>query len=456
MKLLKYFFIFYFILSLHALYASNEIETSLTEKKPQKIYVFSIKEEIAKPAWISTQKAFTEAKALNADLIIIHLNTYGGILDIADSIRTKILNSPLPVWVFIDNNAASAGALISIACDKIFMSKGATIGAATVVNPSAEALPDKYQSYMRAMMRATAIAKNRNPDIAEAMVDPDIEIEGITEKGKVLTLTTSEAIKLGFCDAQAETIEELLKISEIKKYDIVYQELSAVDKIKRFFVHPIISGLLIMIIIGGIYFELQTPGIGFPLIAAIIAALLYFVPLYIEGLVEYQEIILFVIGIVLLGVELFLLPGFGIPGILGIIALVIALALALIKNDGFHFPAESISDLIKALALVLVSSFLGFIASLLIAKKTTQTALYHRIALTTEENVEQGYTSADQRLQNLIGMTGIAASILRPSGKIIINNDLYDATAETGYIEKGEKVQVTNYENMQLLVRKIS
>lgn len=446
-----FFWIFLFVQGI-----AQNISQNINKTHTKKIYVFSIKEEIAKPAWISTQKAFKDAQAIQADIILLHLNTYGGMLEIADSIRTKILNSTIPVWVFIDNNAASAGALISIACDKIFMRKGATIGAATVVNPSAEPLPDKYQSYMRAMMRATAEAKNRNPDIAQAMVDPDIEIEGITQKGKVLTFTTTEAMKHGFCDGQAETIDEVLRTGGIESYEIIYQELKAVDRIKRFFVHPIVSGLLIMIIIGGIYFELQTPGIGFPLLAAITAALLYFVPLYIEGLATYQEIILFIIGIILLGVELFILPGFGISGVLGIIAILGALALALIKNDGFTIPTESLGEFFKALALVSLSAFLGFISTLFLLKKTTQTPLYQHIALTTEETADQGYTAANQKLHHLVGATGIAASILRPSGKIIIEDEYYDATAETGYIEKGEKVQVTKYENMQLFVRKIS
>ncbi|NNM15988.1 MAG: nodulation protein NfeD, partial [Bacteroidia bacterium] len=139
------------------------------------IYNFKMDKEIAPPMWRITDLAIDEAEKMKADFICIEMNTYGGMLDAADSIRTKILNTDIPVYVFINNNAASAGALISIACDKIYMTSGANIGAATVVDQNAEALPDKYQSYMRSMMRATAEANDRDPQIAEAMVDPDVE-----------------------------------------------------------------------------------------------------------------------------------------------------------------------------------------------------------------------------------------------------------------------------------------
>ena len=165
----------------------------ISQAQEKLVYVFEIKEEIAEPVWRTTKLAFAEAKALGADLIFIELNTYGGAVNTADSIRTAILNSNIPVFVLIQNNAASAGAFISIACDSIFMQPGSVMGAATVVNQNGEVVPDKYQSFMRTKMRATAEQKGRNPNVAEAMVDPDIEVEGVSEKGKVLTLTVSEA-----------------------------------------------------------------------------------------------------------------------------------------------------------------------------------------------------------------------------------------------------------------------
>ena len=172
-------------------------EADSTELK--KVYLFDIKEMIAPPVWRTTKLAIEAATEKKADVILIHMNTYGGTLDDADSIRTKILNSSIPVYVFIDKNAASAGALISIACDSIYMAPGSNIGAATVVNQQGEQMPDKYQSYMRSMMRSTAEAKNRDVEIAQAMVDPKVYVPGISDSGQVLTFTVSEAIKFDFC-----------------------------------------------------------------------------------------------------------------------------------------------------------------------------------------------------------------------------------------------------------------
>ena len=229
----------------------------------------------------------------------------------ADSIRTKILNSEIPVYVFVDNNAASAGALIAIACDKIYMRPGGSIGAATVVNETGAQMPDKYQSYMRATMRATAEAHGkdtiingsdttfnwkRDPLIAEAMVDDRTVIPGIIDSGKTLTFTALEAIKYNYCEGMANNVEEVIeKQLKVKDYELVVFEPTAWDNIKGFLMSSVLQGLLIMLIVGGIYFELQTPGIGFPLGVAITAAVLYFAPLYIDGLAANWEILIFII-----------------------------------------------------------------------------------------------------------------------------------------------------------------
>lgn len=426
-----------------------------SKENPKRVYVFDIKEQIAKPAWLNVQKAMQESKELKVDLIIIHMNTYGGQVDMADSIRTAILNSKIPVWVYIDNNAASAGALISIACDSIYMRKGSNIGAATVVNQSAEQMPDKYQSFMRSMMRSTAEAKGRDPKIAEAMVDQDIFIPNITDSGKVLTFTTSEAIANNFCEGQVESIQEIFDLVGIEHYEIIYQKLSPVEKTIRVLVSPFISGLLIMVIIGGLYFELQTPGVGFPILAALLAATLYFAPLYLEGLAGNWEIIVFVIGIVLLAVEVFALPGFGVAGISGIVLIVSSLAFALVESDGFRIPSGDFSPLGRAFGLVLFSMFLGILSAFYLAKTLLQTSFLGHLALQTEESSSLGYVAGDTSNSKLIGVEAVAATILRPSGKIELNGDYYDAVAESSYIDKGTKVLIVKYENMQLIVREL-
>jgi len=418
------------------------------------IYKFEIKEQIAPPAVRTTQRAFEEAEEAGAELMLIHMNTYGGMVDAADSIRTRILESDIPVYVFIDNNAASAGALIAIACDSIYMAPVASIGAATVVDQSGQPVPDKYQSYMRSWMRATAEANGRDPDIAQAMVDPDIYIQGIVDSGKVLTFTTSEAIQHGYCEGRVENIAELLDDAHIPRYEIISHKKTGTDKIIGWLINPLVSGILIMIIIGGIYFELQSPGVGFPLVASIIAALLYFAPLYIEGLADNWEIVIFVVGVILIMVEVFAIPGFGVAGITGIMLVIAGLTLSLIGNVGLNFSGVGVEAAATAFFIVIIAIFLALIGSFWISKKLFTTTIFGHLALEAEQLKEEGFSVSDVKYASMLGKRGKAWSDLRPAGKVNVDGDVYDATALTGYIEKGDEVEVVKYETGQLFVVK--
>ena len=451
----KYIFLLFVILEFSGYYAAGQNTDSTTVNNKNKIiYQFDIQEEIAAPVWHKTQKAFEEAKALDAELIIINMNTYGGQVDAADSIRTRILNCDIPVYVLINNNAASAGALISIACDSIYMVPGSNIGAATVVNQTGQAMPDKYQSYMRSMMRSTAEANGRDPQIAQAMVDPRIVIPGLIDSTMVLTFTPSEAIENGFCEAEIKNITDLLQYLKIENYQVKKQELKATDKIIRFLINPMVSSILIMMIVGGIYFELQSPGIGFPFAAAILGAILYFAPHYIEGLAEHWEIAVFIAGVILLAIEIFVIPGFGISGITGILFIIGSLALATVRNVGFHFEIPDITKLVYSLLYVSLASLLGLIISYYLTSKLFGNEHFSSLSLMSVQKKEDGFSIKDSSYANLLGSKGIAQTVLRPSGKIKIENTYYDAVAKIGYIEKGEKIEVVGYENAQLIVMK--
>lgn len=419
-----------------------------------RIYKFDIKEEIAPPAVRTTVRAFTEAAEEDADIILIHMNTYGGMVDAADSIRTRILNSEIPVYVFIDNNAASAGALIAIACDSIYMAPVASMGAATVVDQTGQPVPDKYQSYMRSWMRATAEANGRDPDIAQAMVDPDIYVPGIVDTGKVLTLTTSEAMLYGFCEGKVENIAELVEDAGIDNYEIISHKETGADKIIGFLINPFVSGILIMIIIGGIYFELQSPGVGFPLVASIIAALLYFAPLYIEGLADNWEIVIFAVGVILILIEVFAIPGFGVAGISGVVLVIAGLTLSLVGNVGLDFSTVPMEAGATAFFIVIIAIFLALILSFWLSKKLFTTTIFGHLALEAEQKAEEGYSVSNVKYAGMIGKKGTAHSVLRPAGKVLIDGDVYDATALSGYIDKGAKVEVVKYETGQLFVLK--
>lgn len=431
----------------NCIFAQNSLQT--------KVYVFSIDNEIAKPVWLKTKKALKESVQLKSDVLLIKMNTYGGRLDFADSIRTGILKSKIPVWVHINTNAASAGALISIACDSIYMSEGANIGAATVVNQTGEQLPDKYQSYMRSIMRSTAEANKRNPDIAQAMVDPRIKVEGVNDSGQVVTFTTTEAIKHNYCNAKANTIEEVMQAADVKNYVIHEQQLTFTDKTIGFLTHPMVAGILIVLIIAGIYFEFQSPGAAFPILVAAIAASLYFAPHYIEGLAANWEIIIFVVGVLLLAIEIFAIPGFGVAGISGIFLMIMGLTLAMIDNVFFTFNQNAGQKIAESFFIVIIAAFIAIISSIYFTKKLfSGRTIFGRLALESVQLKEQGYSVADSEFEHLVGSKGVCHSMLRPGGKVMVNGMVYDAIALSGYIEKDVPVIITGYQQSQLIVTK--
>jgi len=304
-------------------------------------------------------------------------------------------------------------------------------------------------------MRATAEATGRDPDIAQAMVDPDIYIEDIIDTGKVLTFTTSEAIQHGFCEGRVENIAELMDDAHIPRYEIITHKKTGADKIIGWLINPMVSGILIMIIIGGIYFELQSPGVGFPLVASIIAAMLYFAPLYVQGLADHWEIVMFVIGVILIIVEVFAIPGFGVAGISGIIFVIAGLSLSMIGNVGLDFSGVGVEVGATAFFIVIIAVFLALIGSLWIRKKLFTTTIFGHLALEAEQLKAEGLSTSNVKYKSMLGKKGVAWSVLRPAGKVSIEGDVFDATAMTGYIEKGDEIEVVKYETGQLFVIKI-
>ena len=431
-------------------------------------YQIDLKKEVGSTTWIYVQKGLANAQEINASGIILNMNTYGGTVVHADSIRTAILNSKIPFYAFIDNNAASAGALIAISCDSIYMKKGASMGAATVVNQTGEQMPDKYQSYMRSTIRSTAEAKGRDtviingkeyirwrrdPHIAEAMVDERIVVPNVSDSGKVLTFTVDEAIKNRFCEGEAESVEDII-VNKLHTpdYELKIYKPSRLDDALGWLTSPVIQSMLIMVIVLGIFYELKTPGVGFPLAAALIAATLYFAPLYIEGLAQYWEILIFIVGLILLGIEIFVIPGFGIIGLLGIILISGSLILALVNNVVFSFEDVEIPDLSRSILVVVAGLATGIGVIIFILHRIGSKGFMNNMALNKEEKTEDGYIAVYMHPETMIGKTGISSTPLRPSGKIVIDDDYFDAVSQYGYIDSGKAVEVVRFENAQLYV----
>ncbi len=442
--------------------------SALCSVMAENIYVLNLDDEIGSKTWRYTREALNEATNLNSDMVLVHLNTYGGSVVHADSIRTALLNYPRPVVAFVDNNAASAGALIALACDTVFMRPGATMGAVTVVDGSdGTAMPDKYQSYMRAMMRSTAehhgkvlnadstLTWRRDPLIAEAMVDSRVAVPGLIDSTRVLTFTSEEAIKWKYADGKADSINDVLSQLGVKDHSIRQYQPTWVDHLIGFFTSPGIQAILIMIILGGIYMELQSPGVGFPSAAAIIAAVLYFLPLYLTGIASSWIVLLFVGGVILVVMEMFVVPGFGITGISGICCICVALILGLLEHFTFSLGQVN-TDALWSTVLIFMSGLLLAIVAIWYLTSThgPKWARRHTELLLTQK-VKDGYIGVDMTPSLYVGFEGVAATDLRPAGKVEVNGTMLDAVSVMGFITAGDRVKVIKYENAQIYVNRI-
>ena len=410
-------------------------------------YRIRLDRDIDKSAQRIVVEGLDRAAKAQADYILLDLDTYGGAVDAADSIRSAILRCETPVLAYVNMQAASAGALISIACDSIYMKTGSSIGAATVVDQSGNVMPDKYQSFMRGMMRSTAQATGRDPEIAESMVDT----------ANVLSLTPHEAVKVGYCEGIYESeLEVVQAVADGNEFVIKNMEddLTWVDRLIDLLLNPLLQSIFMMMIIGGIFVEIRTPGIGLPLVTAIVGALLYFAPGYVGNLVEHWEILLFVIGLILIGIEIFVLPGFGVCGISGIVCVVIALAFSMVDNIELYRWDGSLNvrPLIKPVGIVVFSATAAIFGSVWLVRKLYATRSFDNIALRQEMKAEEGFVGVVSGMESLVGEEVTVFTDLRPSGKVqAADGKIYEATLKFGgFASKGDRLRVLSAEQGRL------
>ena len=425
-----------------SLYASDSLSV---------IYRIRLDSDIDKASQRLVTLGLEKAAEAGADYVMIDLDTYGGAVDAADSIRSAILRYEKPVVAYVNMQAASAGALISIACDSIYMKTGSSIGAATVVDQSGNVMPDKYQSFMRGMMRSTAQANGRDPHIAESM----------TDTANVLSMTPTEAMEVGYCEGIYETIYEVADAVTggnefiIKSMD---DDMSFLDKLIQFLLNPLLQSIFMMMIIGGIFVEIRTPGIGLPLLTAVIGALLYFAPGYLGHLVSYWEILLFVVGLVLIGLEIFVIPGFGVAGITGITAVVVSLAFAMVDNSElFHWDGSiNLQPIIQPLGIVIISAAAAVFSSVWLVRKLYSTRSFDHIALRQEMRADEGFTGVASGLETLVGEQVTVFTDMRPGGKVkTADGRIFEATMKFGgFAVKGETLKVTSAEQGRLYCEK--
>ena len=416
------------------------------------IYRIRLDSDIDKAAQRLITLGLEKADKAGADFVMIDIDTYGGAVDAADSIRSAILRYEKPVAAYVNMQAASAGALISIACDSIYMKTGSSIGAATVVDQSGNVMPDKYQSFMRGMMRATAQANGRDPHIAESM----------TDTANVLSMTPIEAMEVGYCEGIYESIDEVaLAMTGDKSFVIKSMEddMTWMDKLIQFLLNPLLQSIFMMMIIGGIFVEIRTPGIGLPLLTAIIGALLYFAPGYIGHLVSYWEILLFAVGLILIGIEIFVIPGFGVAGITGIVAVVVSLAFAMVDNiELFHWDGSlNLQPVIQPLGIVIISAAASIFGSVWLVKRLYATRSFDHIALRQQMKAEDGFTGVVSGPQGIVGESVVVFTDMRPGGKVKTGDGrILEATLKFGgFASKGETLKVVSAEQGRLYCDKL-
>ena len=403
-----------------------------------------------------TETSIAEAEKRKADYLLIDMNTYGGLVLDGDNIRTALLKTKIPTIVFVRNNAASAGALIAIACDSIYMTPGSTIGAASVVNQEGELMPEKYQSYMRKKMRATAEETGRNPLIAEGMTDENLEIDSVKPKGKIVTFSTKEAIKYGYCNGEVQNPEDVLAKLKGGPYTIEKHEVSFIESIILWLVNPAVSGVLLLLIFGGIYFEFKAPGTLLPIGLSLLAAMLYFAPLYLEGLAANWEILFFAVGLILIVLEIFVFPGHGIFLIIGIVIAVVGLTLALVRNINFDFTFVPKGAISLSFLMVSVAMAVPLILMIAFGHKFFQSKHFRNMSAVAEMKAEHGFSIRSESLQRLVGTTGVTATNLRPAGKVEIEGELYDSIADGSFITKDTPVKVIRLQATYLIVQSMA
>jgi membrane-bound serine protease (ClpP class) len=441
------------LLALSLFSASWSLYAQPASTQKNVVYVVPVKGVIDLGLAPFIQRVLNEAQKNQAAAVILDINTFGGRVDAAVQIRDALLNSPVRTIAFIDKRAISAGALISLAAQTVVMAPGSTIGAATPVQSgpagsTTAPTSEKTVSYVRKEFRATAESRKRPPLIAEAMVDSDVVIPDVSEKGKLLTLTTEEALKLKVADLQANSIEALLKELNILDTELRSFTPNWAEEVVRFLTHPVVSSLLVSVAMLGIFLELRTPGFGAPGVIGLSSLSLFMWGHWLVQLAGWEELLLALLGVFLFALELFVIPGFGIVGILGLLALLGALVMSTLgagSHSGFVLWAVVRMGFSVALAIVLTALFLKFLPKLPIGRK---------LILSTALETSDGFSSAPPTDYQWLGRTGLAHSTLRPAGIADFQGHRVDVVSDGEFIDAGAPIRVLHVDGNRIVVQR--
>jgi membrane-bound serine protease (ClpP class) len=424
-------------------------------------------------------RVLDDAAEADAAAVLLEVNTPGGRLDAVLRMQDALVGSPLRTIAFVDRMALSAGALVTIASDEIYVAPGSTLGAATpVVGGSGEPADEKTFSAVRATFAATAGATGRDPRVAEAMVDPDVAIEGLVGAGELLTLGPDEAVGTGYAKEVVADRAGVLDAAGLAVADVVETAPSPAESVVRFLTNPVVASLLVTLAMWLLIADLTTGGIGLASGIAVAAFAVFVWGHLLAGLAGWEEVVLLCVGLVLIGVELLVVPGVGLPGLVGLAAVLGGLFMAQLGG-----PIVTGAQVQRA-AVSVGATFAAVVIGLVVAVRLlSRYGAPHALVLDTqlgsgellteratggwvrwfgggEELVLDGAggTATDDwhgRPAYLGGRRGVAVSNLRPSGIAEIDGERVDVVSSGGYIPAGDRIEVVRDDGYRRVVERL-
>ncbi|WP_152392147.1 NfeD family protein [Paenibacillus guangzhouensis] len=412
----------------------------------QLVYVIPVAHEIESGLQRFLERSFEKAEEAQASLIVLEVNTPGGVLGNAMEIGKLILESKIPTLAYIKGEAASAGSYISLCADQIVMADGSMIGAASIVDSLGRPVDNpKYTAAWSSVMVAAAQANKRNADIAAGMVDKDLVVDmkaisRVKKQGEIISLSAQDALAVGYADRIVKSMDEAVQFTGISDYQLVQVEQSWMEKLAGWLTSPVVSTLLLFLGIAGVTIELIVPGFGIPGIIGLLGFGLYFFGNYVAGFAEQESLVLFVLGIILLVLELFV-PSFGILGILGSGSLIASVVMA----------AFDTSSALVSLGIAFVAAV---IVVIIVARIFKHRGIWNRFILKDRLTAEEGYVSAESHLE-LLHQEGVSLTPLRPSGAVQIGEERIDVVTDGTFVDAHRKVVVTRIDGTRIIVREI-
>jgi membrane-bound serine protease (ClpP class) len=393
-------------------------------------------------------RGIEQAHAERATVIVLDIDTPGGRIDAAQQIVRAVTGSELPIYALVNTHAWSAGAVIALAADSIYMTPGSSIGAATPVTGGGQKAPEKIVSAMRSEMRALAERRGLDPRIAEAMVDEEIAIDGVIEEGKLLTLTAQESVQLAVAVAVVEDLDALVERQELAGAAVETVGINWAEQLVRFLSNPFVAPLLLSIGTLGLIIEIKTPSFGIAGFVGLASLAAFFGSHLIVGLAGLEEVILLGAGLVALGIEVFVVPGFGVAGMIAILCIGSAIFLALIGNLPTWGDVTRASGILFTTAMIVVAAIYVLVRHLPAARRS------RGIFLRAATDRAHGYIAGSTR-DDLVGLEGVAITDLRPAGTVKVGDERLDVVSDVGFVARGKRVRVIRSESYRHVVEPI-